>query len=232
MIIISPLWRDINYKQQDNIRINNLIKKKNLIKHKVALNKNTANKLNISINTILNTLEMAANKNQIIIQKIEKYKHKPDYLWDSYQVNLTVAGQYQYIINFINAVAQYYSLVTFDGFELQKINNSPLEDEFTLNIIMTIHHNKININNFSKKNSCFLSQPKNYIKNKDALHSWSMQELQFVGSIKQHNKIIGFVTDPMGETHQIAIGDKIGLKQNIITNIDEHGIITNVQKIN
>lgn len=217
----------------------------------------------LSINGILNTLEASANKTQIIIQKIEKYIHKPTALWDSYQVDLTVAGQYQYIVNFINAIMQQYNFITFDEFALQKINASPIEDEFTLNINLTIYSNKINAATISEKlkptsdlektekpgsfelrsgttvmrgkllenNNNRISQPKNYVKNKSNLYLWSMQELQFVGSVKQHNKITGFVTDPMGETHQITIGDKIGLKQDVITDINENGITTNVQKI-
>ena len=233
MATINPLQHNINNKQQENIQINNLIKKKNLTEHDTILNKNTPNKPSISINNILNTLEVSANKTQTIIQKIEKYNYRSDYLWDSYQIDLTVAGQYQYIINFINTIVQHYCLITFDEFELQKINNSPLEDEFTLNSNITIYYSKINAPHEQlQKNNYFINQPKNYKKNKSNLYSWSMQELQFVGSIKQHNKIIGFITDPLGETHQITIGDKIGLKQDIITNINETGITTNVQKIN
>jgi len=158
---------------------------------------------------------------------------------------------------------QHYNFIIFNECVLQKINNSVLEDEFTLTINLTIYHNKINTTKIPeklkptsdltqaektrsrglhpeititnkqslKKNNNLIDQPKNYSKNKSNLYLWSMQELHFVGNIKQHNKIIGFVTDPMGETHQVTIGDKIGLKQNIITNITETGIITNAQKI-
>lgn len=235
IIIINYLQCIINHKRQENIQINNLFKKKNLTKRTVISNKNTINKPDISINNILNTLEVSANKTQTIIQKIGKYNYKPDYLWDSYQIDITVAGQYRYIVNFINTIVQHYNFIVFDELNLQKITASPIEDEFILDINLTIHHNKINVTANSvlpAKNNDLISQPKTYPKNNSNLYSYSMQELQFVGSIKQYNKIIGFVTDPMGETHQITIGDKVGLKQEVITNINETGITTNAQKIN
>lgn len=265
--IINYLERSINNKRQENIHINTLIKQKKIITNS-ALSRHTTERQmpheQLSISNILNTLEISANKTQVIIQKIAKYTYKPAALWDSYQIYLTVAGQYQYIINFINVIMQHYNFITFNEFELQKIHNSVLEDEFTVNITLTIYYNKINATiapenlkptsslekvekpgsrglrpemtimnrQLLEKNNNRISQPKNYPKNSSNLYLWSMQELQFIGSIKQHNKIIGFVTDPMGETHQITIGDKVGLKQDIITNINEKGITTNVRKIN
>jgi len=279
--IINSLQYNINNKRQENSQINNLIKKKKINTNSALSSRGAERQIyhrQLSINNILNTLEVSANKTQTIIQKIEKYNYKPSSLWDSYQIDLTVAGQYQHIINFINIIVQYYNFITFNELDLQKINTSPLEDEFTLNINLTIYHNKTNTTTNSAlssrgefasprdpeqsnsaadlekveksgsrglrhgttimnrqlpaKNNDLIIQLKNYPQHNSNLYSWSMQELQFVGSIKQLNKTIGFIVDPMGETHQITIGDKIGLKQEVITNINENGITTNAQKIN
>jgi hypothetical protein len=233
---IKPLQHIINNKQQQNYQIDTAINQRNLAKNNTILTTTTITKPTISIANILNTLELCANKTQTIIQTIEKYSCQADCLWDIYQIELTVAGQYQSIINFINTIMQHYCLTTFDEFELQKITASPLEDEFTLNTTIIIY--QLSPRGAERQipheqlSNYFITTPKDFIKNRGNLSLWSLSELQFIGSIKQQHKIIGFVTDPMGETHQVTIGDKIGLQQALITNINESGIITNAQKIN
>lgn len=221
---MRPLYDKLAQQQRANAHLAQVIKLKQATKTRAAATKHITPKATLTIQHILTTLEVTANKTQAIIQSIGPYTRKSGQCWGSYQVKFTLAGQYQAILNFINLMAQQYNWLTYDELSLQQITTSPLLDEFTLSIIITIPDHSTS--SVAAKDQLIMPAVHHPRANNN-LSLWARSELQFLGSIDQAGKTIGFVADPLGQTHQVAIGDKIGLKQEPITNIDHHGVTTN-----
>ena len=188
---------------------------------------------NFDITDILNSLEKAAVHSQVELQALEPQITKEDEVFIVYPVKLTIVGQYKNLLGFINTVFKQPYFIVFEELILQKKEGENKSDELNMQTLITVYRNKMLIPETATSKSSpidngAINLPENDIFTKAIgktnLFLWASRELTFLGMIKQEQNIYGFVSDPMGGVHRVVVGDKIGLKQNKITAIDEGGI--------
>jgi type IV pilus assembly protein PilO len=181
---------------------------------------------------ILNAIEKAASHSQIELQMLEPQANKEDEFFIIYPIKLEIGGSYKNLLGFVNNVFKQPYFIVFEEFALQKKASNDGGDELNMQALVAVYRNKIPVKTSETplQNNSAINSPENDIFTKTIaktnLFLWAIKELTFLGMIKQNQSVYGFVSDPMGGIHRVAVGDKIGLKQSKITAIDEHGITT------
>ncbi len=123
----------------------------------------------------------------------------------------------------LNELWQKITYVEVFELELKKLENSDLEMRLTLNI-----YDYATINGYKKTSAKIIAQQDLFSrsnKNPDLL-SWSIAELKFLGTVKQHGVIYGMVLDPAANIYQVKVRDKLGFEQRSIINIGSCKITT------
>lgn len=185
---------------------------------------------------ILNAIEKAAVHSQIELQMLAPQTNKEDDFFIVYPIKLEINGPYKNLLGFVNSVFKQPYFTVFEELVLQKKANNAGGDELNMQVLIAVYRNKMPVktNEASLQNNVAISLPESDIFTKTIaktnLFLWATKELTFLGMIKQNQNVYGFVSDPMGGVHQLAVGDKIGLKQSKITAIDEHGITAGENK--
>ena len=180
---------------------------------------------------ILDLIEKATNVTQvtphIFEPVIDNVIDEENRWFTSYKIQLEVVGTYADLVSFINHVLQLPYWIVIENCNLQKANETDgalLKMQLLLTIYINISTTAQNIKKMvipAAKRDVFQQEP--YTKN---LHLWSIDELQFLGSIRQEGTTLGVISDPLGGVYQVKINDKIGLNQAKVVAIDERGIIT------
>lgn len=149
-----------------------------------------------------------------------------------YPIRLEFDGMYKNLLSFLNQVLRLPYLVVVDDLVLRKKTTND-SDGLNIRVVLTIYKNKFvfskefipaSLDDFSISDDDrdIFSQ----IKARGSLHLWATQELHFLGLIKQNQKMVGIVGDPVGGVYQVMVGDKIGLNQTKIISIDKCKIVT------
>jgi Tfp pilus assembly protein PilO len=185
---------------------------------------------------ILNALGKAAVHSQIELQMLEPQTNKEDEFFIIYPIKLEIGGSYKNLLEFVNNVFNQPYFIAFEELALQKKANDDGGDELNMQVLITVYRNKMPVKTSEAplQNNSAINPPGNDVFTKTItktnLFLWATKELTFLGMIKQNQNTYGFVSDPMGGIHRVAVGDKIGLKQSKITAINEHGITTGANK--
>lgn len=181
---------------------------------------------------ILNLLEKSAIHSQIELQTLEPQTSKEDEFFIIYPIELEISGAYKNLLEFVNSVLKQPYFIVFEELNLQKKASKDGGDELKMQALIAVYRNKMpaKISEPLLQNNTAIILPENDVFTKTIaktnLFLWATKELTFLGVIKQNQNTYGFISDPMGGVHRVAVGDKIGLKQSKITAIDEHGIAT------
>lgn len=149
-----------------------------------------------------------------------------------YPTVIDVQASYKNILVFVNKLLGLKQLVTFRELELRKENSDA--EILNAHFILEINMNKYELTNnaaFGQALDIFaaikimdkdiFSKPHNIFY---GLNLWAIKELQFLGMVKKNDQVFGVISDPLGAIHQVAVGDKLGLKQDKIAVINERGI--------
>jgi Tfp pilus assembly protein PilO len=178
-----------------------------------------------SMPDILNDLEQAVINSKVELEALEPQTTKENEFFAMYSIKLEVTGQYKNLLVFMNNVFNQPYFIAFKELTLQKKPNNDADDELNMQVLLTVTTIKS-----SSVNNMAITLPEKDIFTKAIgnpnLFLWANRELSFLGMIEQDKNIYGFVSDPMGTVHRITVGDTIGLKQNKIIAINEHGIAT------
>lgn len=187
------------------------------------------------ITDIFNDLEKASTHSQVDLQMLEPQAVKEDEFFVTYPIKIEINGQYKNLLKFMNSMFNQPYFIAFEELTLQKKVGNSMSDGLNMQTLLIAYKNKMAIiKNAPSEQSCtnniVISEPENDIfaksTGKISLFLWASKELTFLGAIKHGKDIYGFVSDPVGTTHKVAVGDKIGLKQSKITAINEQGITT------
>lgn len=177
---------------------------------------------------ILNDLEKAAADSQVSLNMIEPQTIKEDEFFVVYPIKIEIAGQYKNLLALINYIFKQPYFIALEELNLQKRANDVVGNELEMQVLINIYKNKMPQTEIVAMNNLAINKPENDIFSKAVgkvnLFLWANRELNFLGTIKQNEGVYGFVSDPTGAVHRVAVGDKIGLKQSEIIAIDERGI--------
>lgn len=188
-----------------------------------------------STGDILNAVAKAAVDSQVRLDIIEPQPNNNDEFFIMFPIMLKLSGQYKDLLVFINHVFKQPFFMAFEELRIQKKDNHDVNNELDMVVLLTAYRSKISATEHVDTKPVPISNvaihlPANDIFDKSIgatnLFLWATKELSFLGIIKQGQNIYGFVSDPMGGTHQVMIGDKIGLKQRKIVAINDRGILT------
>jgi len=221
-----------NKKQSDTIvEKENQPAKKEQQQHNLELNR-FAGKTDVV--DVLRDLERAATNFHVELQLFEPQAEKEEEGLVKLPMKIEVCGGYQNLIGFLNGVFDLSCFFLFEEILLQEKANSDGKDEVVLQAVLSVYKSKESLDNISLEGpvvakNIAISLPSRDIfteaPGKRELFLWASKELSFLGVMKKNGSIYGFVGDPAGRVHQVAIGDRIGLKQSRIEAINERGII-------
>jgi Tfp pilus assembly protein PilO len=228
---INFLQSKLRYEKEQKIKLKQLLQNKTqeikkLPKQDVAPSQKSGN--DFSVINILNSLEKAAADSQTELQLLEPQSIKEEESLVVYPVRLEVYGQYKKLMEFLNNVLKQPYFTLFEELILQKKSTDDRNNDLNLQVLLVVYKNKKSTEGAIKNGIISLVERDVFVKaaSKANLFLWSERELHFLGVVKQKQNIYGFVSDPLGMIYRVAVGDKIGLKQNKIIAIDESGVKT------